>query len=475
VNVLDAFNGGGAQNSSIDSNRNFSFGNMYTRLGDRITLKTGFAGNQRRRRSISTENFGGTFTFSSLDAYLAGTPLTYRVTRGIPDLEVRQFEGAGFVQTDVSVSSQLTLMIGARYEAQQNVRDYNNLDPRFGFAYAPGGATVIRGGGGIFHRRLEVWMTENQRRLDGTRQFEIVIDTPSYPDPFAGGTVRATSFPSVRVMDPDLTLPYFAVGMISLERTFFSNLLFTATYDFQREYHRLRLRNINAPFDDRFEVRGACTADTPAEACVRPDPNRGNVIALESAGRDVRHGLRLGVRKRFSIFNGQVNYQARRTYGDVQGGDIALISDAYNTIADWGRAPMPTHQVSGSLNASLPFGVFVSGAMSFHSGRYFTITTGKDDNRDSSVNDRPAGVAPNTERGPKYANVDFNVSKAFFLRRAAGSATSGTNVNVFANMTNAFNHVHYGTPSGVMTSPNFRRITSATDPREIEVGLRFQF
>jgi len=26
-----------------------------------------------------------------------------------------------------------------------------------------------------------------------------------------------------------------------------------------------------------------------------------------------------------------------------------------------------------------------------------------------------------------------------------------------------------------MTSPNFRRITSATDPREIEVGIRFQF
>ena len=47
--------------------------------------------------------------------------------------------------------------------------------------------------------------------------------------------------------------------------------------------------------------------------------------------------------------------------------------------------------------------------------------------------------------------------------------------NVFANMTNAFNHVHLGTPSGVMTSPNFRRITSAFDPREIEVGIRFQF
>jgi hypothetical protein len=472
INVLDAFSGGGAQNRSEETNRRFGFGNMYTRLGDRITLKTGFSGNYRVRRSVSTENFGGTFTFSNLDAYLAARPLTYRVTRGTPDLETRQLEGAGFVQTDVSMGSQLTLLFGARYEAQQNVSDYNNLDPRVGFAYAPGGATVIRGGGGIFHRRLEIWLIENQRRLDGTRQFEIVIDDPSYPDPFAAGTRRET-FPSVRITDPDLALPYSSIAMLSLERTFFSNLLVTATYDFQREYHRLRLRNLNAPFDSRFEVRRSCTAETPQEACLKPDPRRGNVIALESAGKDVRHGLRLSVRKRFSIFNGQLSYQGQRVYGDVQGGDIALISDAYNPSADWGRAPMPTHQINGTLNASLPLGIFVSGDMAFRSGRYYTVTTGTDDNRDSSVNDRPAGVAPNTERGPNYMNVDFNISKAFFFGGSGG--TSGTNINVFANMTNAFNHVHYGTPSGVMTSPNFRRITSASDPREIEVGLRFQF
>jgi hypothetical protein len=48
-------------------------------------------------------------------------------------------------------------------------------------------------------------------------------------------------------------------------------------------------------------------------------------------------------------------------------------------------------------------------------------------------------------------------------------------MNVFANMTNAFNHVHLGTPSGVLTSPFFGQVTSASDPREIEVGIRFQF
>ena len=36
-------------------------------------------------------------------------------------------------------------------------------------------------------------------------------------------------------------------------------------------------------------------------------------------------------------------------------------------------------------------------------------------------------------------------------RRQAG-AGARTNMNVFLNMTNAFNRVHYGTPSGVLTA-----------------------
>jgi hypothetical protein len=474
INVLDAFSGGGAQNRSEERNRQIEFGNLYTRFGETFTLKTGVEGNYRISTDVSTNNFGGTFTFSSLESYLAGTPTTYRVTRGNPTFELRQLEMAGFAQLDARLNSQLTLMFGTRYEAQQNLRDYNNIDPRVGVAWSPSRATVIRGGGGIFHQRLTTNMVENQRRFDGTQTYEIVIDNPTYPDAFSGGSVRQT-FPSVRVTDPDLEAPYFAVAMVSIERTFLSNLLVTATYDRQREYHKLRTRNLNAPYDARFEPRRACSVETPDDLCLKPDPARGNVINLEATGNDTKDTLRLSVRKRFSIFNGSANYQAQRVRGDVQGGAGTLASDAYNLQSDYGRSPVPTHNVNGSLNASLPLGVFISGQMSYNSGRYYTITTGKDDNRDSNVNDRPVGGLPSTEHGPKYLNFDFNISKAFFLRRAPGSTTSGTNINVFANMTNAFNHVHYGTPSGVLSSPNFGRITSASDPREIEAGIRFQF
>jgi hypothetical protein len=474
INVLDAFGGGGAQNRSEASNRNYQFGNLFTHVRGRVTLKTGVEGANRRRRSISTSNFGGAFTFSSLEAFLAGTPLTFRVTRGNPRLEVSQLEMSGFLQADIAFTPQLSVLLGLRYDVQENLDDYDNLGPRVAIAYAPGRATVIRAGGGIFYDRFPIDMLQNQRRFSGTHQYEIVIDNPSYPDPFTGGTLRQTP-PSVRVTDPDLAAPSTIVGMVSLERTFFTNLLLTATYDVQREYNRFRMRNLNAPYDATSPLLRACQPDGPVEACVKPDPMRGHVFNLESTGREIRHALRLSARKRFSIFNGTVTYQLQRAYGDVHGGDGTLASDSYNLRADWGRAPWPLHTVNGNLNARLPFGIFLNGAVSYNSGRYYTITTGRDDNRDSNVNDRPPGVPPNSLRGPQYHNWDFNLSKAFFFRRAPGSATSGTNMNVFVNLTNAFNHVHYGVPSGVMTSPNFRRSTSASNPREVEAGVRFQF
>ena len=38
------------------------------------------------------------------------------------------------------------------------------------------------------------------------------------------------------------------------------------------------------------------------------------------------------------------------------------------------------------------------------SGNYNTITTGKDDNKDGAINDRPPGVRKNTEFVPHYFN-----------------------------------------------------------------------
>jgi hypothetical protein len=470
VNVLDAFNGGGAQNRSENRNRTYQLDTMFTRTGDVFTVKTGVESVYRDQHRLSENNFAGTFTFSSLEDYLAGDPINFRMNVGTPSLRTTQFEGAAFVQVDAAVTSRLTLMFGARYDAQSNLDDYNNISPRMSFGYAPGQATVIRGGGGVFYNSISIGMFENQRRFDGTRQFEIILDNPSYPDAFGAGTFRQT-FPSIRVTDPGLQAPRLAIGMLSVERTFLSNLLLSVSYNFQREYGRLRSRDLNAPFDTTWPTPRACQPGQPEETCVRPDPTRGQVLNLESTGREVRHNVTIGVRKRFRVLNVSAEYELQHVYSDVQGGYGTLSTDSYDPRADWGRAPFPPHDVRVTANMRLPLDVFVSARMDANTGRHYSITTGLDDNRDGNVNDRPPGLAPNTERGPAFMDFDFNISKAFFFRRSG----TGPNVNVFANMTNAFNRVHYGTPSGVLTSPNFGKSTSASNPREIEAGLRFQF
>jgi hypothetical protein len=48
-------------------------------------------------------------------------------------------------------------------------------------------------------------------------------------------------------------------------------------------------------------------------------------------------------------------------------------------------------------------------------------------------------------------------------------------MQIFADIRNVLNHTNFGNYSGVMTSPFFGRPTSARNPREIQVGLRFNF
>jgi hypothetical protein len=482
INVSDAFSIGGAQNGADSDLRNYNFSSLYTQLGEKWTLKTGVEGAYRKRRSLSYANFIGTFSFSSLDNYQNGKPNQFRQLGGTPLTENNQLEFGLFLQNDVKLSPRLTLMFGGRYQLQSNVQDHNNFGPRVSMAYAIGRATVIRAGAGLFHQMIPENKMGDQQRLSG-QQYEIVINNPTYPDPFQGGELRT---PSVRVTDPNLVVPYQFIAMASYERTVLGNLFFSVTAERDREVHRTRLRNLNAAMDLTSPVPASCKPGQSSDTCVRPFPNRANILNLESSASSSRNMLRLSVRERFSILTVTANYTLSTEYLDSQPvnnlgntnasagyGVDGLNSDQYNLRLDWGSTTQPKHQGNTTVNAQLPLGIFLSGTMNAGGARRYSIMTGKDDNQDGTINDRPAGLGRNTGLGPGTLNFNFNISKAIFFGPRTGN--SRTNMNVFANMTNAFNRANYNPPSGVMSSPNFGRSTGAGDPREIEVGVRYQF
>ena len=501
INVFDAFQSGGAQNRSETTADTYTFSSLYSRLGENLTLKTGLEGAYRTKSSVFLNNFTGTYSFASLENYLAGRPLNFRVTRGEPDFEIDQSELSLFVQSDHRLSDRMTLLYGLRYNVQTNLKDYNNFDPRLALAYAVGRAAVVRAGIGIFHETLPIDVVEYYRRVDGVRQYEILIDSPSYPDPFQAGTIRQT-FPSQRLMDDDLAAPYGTTARFSYERTFLTNLFFSVDYDYNKTIHRYRNRNLNASRDITTPIAQACTPGQSPETCLRPDPTKGNIIKVESTGSQMSHNLRFTYRQRFSIFNASASWAYGAAYADstasqalVRGGGggvgpvggsgsdnfgygpETLPSDNYNMKVDWARLVTPTdHTVTGTINARLPLGIFLTGTGNYNSGREYSITTGRDDNMDSYPNDRPPGVKRNSGPAQNFLSFDFNISKAIFFESGAGGGNNTrTNLNMFANMTNAFNRPNYNPGSGVMTSPNFGRSTSAGAPREFEVGMRFQF
>ena len=89
-----------------------------------------------RSRTFSEDTFLGNFTFSDLDSYQAGTPQTFRVNSGDPELINDQIEASAFVDTDLKLTRQFTAMFGIRYDWQTNLGDHNNVAPRAGFSYA---------------------------------------------------------------------------------------------------------------------------------------------------------------------------------------------------------------------------------------------------------------------------------------------------------------------------------------------------
>jgi hypothetical protein len=79
------------------------------------------------------------------------------------------------------------------------------------------------------------------------------------------------------------------------------------------------------------------------------------------------------------------------------------------------------------------------------------------------------GSAPrNSVIGPGYANVDFALAKTWAL---AGTSQLEFRWEIF----NLFNRANFDLPNRIFGNPNFGRIFSAKNPREMQFGVRLAF
>lgn len=491
VMVLDSFNAGGAQIAGGRHATEVELASDLDYARGRHSARAGVLFEAGRFRSDDLRNAGGTFTFSSLDAFLTGRATTFTQRTGDPLVTFDHAQFGWYVQDDVRVSKALSLSVGARQELQTHVNDWLNIAPRVGATWSPfrNGKTVFRGGIGVFYDWFDSQIYEQTLRVDGSRQSEIVVRNPGFPDPYSGGNLSV--LPAGRIVQADdLKLPTVLRSNVAVERTLGASTRLMAGYFFAQGLNLLRGRNINAP-------------DASGQ---RPDPSRGNVTQIESTARSVSHLLHssLSVTAPWHRTNLFLTYTFARARNDTDG-PLSLPADNFNLAAEWGPSPADVrHRASMLFNMDLWRGFKVSTMASASSGQPFNVTTGFDDNGDTVSNDRPTGVGRNSARGAPRWDAGGRLSWTFgFGQRNTASGPGGTPQVVIRTIggpapdsmggfsggaedkrwrfelylagTNLFNRTNPLAYSGVMTSPFFGRFTSAMPGRKLEIGSRFYF
>jgi hypothetical protein len=492
--VQDAFSSGGAGANSQNSAHTIDFSDDFDfSVGRKHQMRIGGLLEAGRYNYFDQSNANGTFTFSSLDSYLAGTPATYRRRDGEVNTDFGVYQLGVYWQDDIRVNSRFSFSVGVRNETQNLIADKLNLMPRTGFTWTPkGNKTSIRGGYGMFFDWYDASLYDQTLRVNGIAQRDLLILSPGYPDPYSGQMVDVQ--PGGRIQaSSDLKMPYVHQASIGIERQISPNLTAQVNYQALRGRNQLRAININAP--DAFGIR--------------PDSTVGNITQFESTGRSTSD--RLTFNASYRIPSRQIFLQGNYTLGSVKNyadGATSLPADNLNPDAEWGPSRQDIrHRVQALVNVPIVYGIRTTMNVNAQSGVPYTITTGFDDNRDGVLNDRPVGVGRNTVRGAATWNMNLRVSKVIGLGAATaagptggggprgggrpgvseqrgpgagggnggGSLGSRYSLELFVSADNVMNTVNYTAYSGNMLSKFFMEPTAAQAARRIQVGMGFRF
>lgn len=430
----------------------------------------------------------GVYTFTTLANFLNNTYSSFQQAFGAPS-QLQSNPNIGFfVQDEWKPRADLTINAGLRYDAQflpdPIETDTNNFAPRIGLAYAPGNRkTVIRAGFGIYFDRLPLRATSNALQRDGSKYLVVQYSptqagAPVFPNVLAAQPSILLTKPNITRIDPLIENSYSEQANLQIERELPGDASVSIGYLHLRGMHLILSRNVNVP---RF----------PAAAGVpnlgRPDPNFGNISRYESSGDSYYDALIASLRKNAGRWaNVRVSYTFSKSIDNT--GNFFFSTPQNNLDLRDERGPSDNDQrhrltVSGSLTAPNAVeantlrralgGFQLSYIFSYASPLPFNILTGNDRNFDTNFNDRPVGVGRNSGRGFNFASLDLRLSRRFRV-------TERFELETIAEGFNVLNHANLQLPNntfgtGATPLATFGRPTAASDPRQIQFGLRLSY
>jgi hypothetical protein len=432
--------------------------------------------------------YQGVYNFTTLANFMTGNYSQFQQAFGTPSQFQSNPNIGLFIQDEWKPRPDLTLNMGLRYDAQflpDPIRtDTNNFAPRLGIAYAPGDRkTVFRVSAGIYYDRIPLRATSNALQRDGSKYLVAQLapneaGAPVFPNVLAAFPTTLTTKPNITIIDPDIENSYGEQLNFQVERELPGHASISAGYLHLRGLHLILSRNVNVP---RF----------PASAGVpnlgRPNPNFGNIGRFESSGDSYYNGLVIAFNKRATRWGSlRASYTFSKTIDDAGNFFFSTPQNNFDLRDDRGLSDNDQRHrftISGSLTA--PAKVNASGfrraldgfelnyIFTYASRLPFNVLLGTDRNNDTNFNDRPVGVGRNTGPGFDFASLDLRLSRKFsFTERLKLEAlVEGFNVLNRSNLqipNNTFG-------SGLLPRSTFGLPTAASDPRQIQLGLRFSY
>ena len=410
----------------------FMWSNNLSVIRGRHAMKFGFEYRPSYNYEVNRPSVSGNFTFSPLTtgqpgtaasgfafaSLLAGAPLSMNV-RETEVLDRQSNYIAFFAQDDWTVTRDLTINFGLRWETDTPIvdysnrmngfdteqinpvsgtpgvikfmgvngwrttpydTDYNNFGPRFGFAYKAGGdgKTVIRGGFGVFFAHpfdagvptsasLGFELSGNIASPDNgvTIPFYLRdgvtglnLTKPPLNDSFGAVRVGQTPNQSPTFYESNRRTGYALQSNFAIQRQLPANILFEASY-IGNLSRKLASANLSL---NQVRPELLSPASTQRD---RPFPQFTNVsVILPSLGVSSYHALLVRAEKRFESgwnFLGTYTYSKFQNNtnegGSTLGAEGGVYSNFYNRKADWGPSENDVrHRLTWSGVYELPFG-----------------------------------------------------------------------------------------------------------------------
>ncbi len=389
--------------------------------------------------------------------------------------------------------------------------------PRLGFAWVPDdeGRTVVRGGYGIF---LNQWAYSVQTAFTRNLPFFFLkqVDVPAgqFVPNFDTRTILAsdpTGSIGGSIMDYDFQVEYTQTWSGGFQTELLPSTVFELFYmgSYTIGADNSTVRNVPLPGSGSISAR-------------RDIPQLSGIRAIRFDGKSIYHAVTFKLLRRLrGDLAFDVAYTLSRSEDDASSPgptafeanvpqDVRNIFPGENALSSFDHR----HQFVGSASYELPFARRAGGwregllghwrinaIVTAQSGAPFTVNvTGDRANVGAGPAQRPDMTSdPNLPRGertverwfdtdafalqapftfgsaprnsvfaPGFANVDMAVAKGWFL-------DGGSRLEFRWEIFNLLNRANFDLPNRYFGSPNFGRIFSALNAREMQFGLRFAF